>query len=347
MDQRFLDACRARPTDCTPVWFMRQAGRFQPEYRELRKQHDILEICRTPELAAEVTMLPVDQFGVDAAILFSDIMIPVAAMGASLRIEPGVGPVIDEPVRTLADVAKLNPVRAADDLEFLDKAIRMLVSELKVPLIGFAGGPFTLASYLVEGGPSRAFLRTRALMNTDPQAWHSLMTRLTDTVVGVLRAQLEAGASAVQLFDSWVGMLSPADYEANVLPYSFRIFTALQDLGAVRIHFGVGTGELLVAMREAGADVIGVDWRTPIDVARARIGAGVAIQGNLDPAVLLAPWPVIEEKTRAVLAQAAAGENGRTGHIFNLGHGVLPQTDPDTLRRLTEFVHEQTKEPAA
>ena len=342
MNQRFLDACRMRTTDRTPVWFMRQAGRFQPEYRELRKQYGILEICRTPELAAEVTMMPVRAFGVDAAILFSDIMIPLAAMGVELRIDPGVGPVIDDPIASAADVERLRSIRPAEDLPFLDKTVRMLVSELDVPLIGFAGGPFTLASYLVEGGPSRAFLRTRALMNTDPHTWHALMTRLTDTVIGVLRAQIEAGASAVQLFDSWVGMLSPDDYAAHVLPYSFRIFTSLQDLGAPRLHFGVGTGELLELMRDAGADVVGVDWRTPMDRARERLGATVAVQGNLDPAVLLASWNVIEEKTRAVLTRSAAGEAGAVGHIFNLGHGVVPQTEPDTLRRLTEFIHEES-----
>lgn len=338
MNSTFLDACLRKPTSYTPVWYMRQAGRFQAEYRKLRETYGILDICRTPELAFEVTMLPVTQLGVDAAILFSDIMIPVAAMGVDLRIDPGKGPVIGDPIRSSADVERLHAIDTAADLDFIDKAIAMLVAELDVPLIGFCGGPFTLSSYLVEGGASRQFARTKALMYGEPKVWNSLMEKLADTVIASLRAQVAAGASAVQLFDSWAGALSPQDYTDHVLPHSRRIFVELADLGVPRIHFGVLTGELLELMRDAGADVVGVDWRTPMDVARGRLGDAVAVQGNLDPVVLLAGWEAIEDKARDVLHRA----EGASGFVFNLGHGVLPQTDPAVLRRLTDFVHRET-----
>ncbi len=339
MDDLFLRACRRQPTERTPVWYMRQAGRFQPEYREIRERHDILEICRTPELAAEVTLLPVTRLGVDAAILFSDIMVPVAAMGVDLRIDPGAGPVIAAPVASAADVGRLRVPDPPTDLAFVAKAVEMLVAELEVPLIGFCGGPFTLASYLVEGGPSRTFTKTKSLMQAEPALWASLMEKLADTALVVLRAQVEAGALAVQLFDSWAGALSPDDYAGSVLPHSRRIFEGLADLGVPRIHFGVGTGELLEMMRDAGADVVGVDWRVPLDRARERLGAGVAVQGNLDPAALLAPHDVLERKALDVLRRAGR----EPGHVFNLGHGVFPQTEPDSLRRLTEFVHEESE----
>ena len=332
----FLRACRREPTEHTPVWFMRQAGRYQRDYQALRKRFGILEICRTPELAAEVTMLPVRQLGVDAAILFSDIVVPVAAMGVEVRIEEGRGPLVDAPVRSAADVVRLRPLEPERDVPFVLKAIRMLVRELEVPLIGFAGAPFTLASYLVEGGPSRSFTRTKALMLEDPATWRSLMERLSSAVLAYARAQVQAGAQAIQVFDSWVGALGPDDYEEHVLPFVRPIFAGLAGLGVPRIHFGVGTGELLGPMRDAGADVVGVDWRVPLDRAWERLGPDVAIQGNLDPAVVLAPWEVVERRARRILALAG----GRPGHVFNLGHGVLPETPPGTLRRLTELVHE-------
>jgi uroporphyrinogen decarboxylase len=317
---------------------MRQAGRSQKEYRELRERYGILEICRTPELVVEVTRRPVEQLGVDAAILFSDIMVPVAAMGVDLRIEEGVGPVIDEPIRSEADVGRLRVLQPEDDVPFVLEAVRLLTKDLDVPLIGFSGAPFTLASYLIEGGPSRDFARTKSFMWSEPVAWRLLMTVLADSVLAYLRAQVEAGASAVQLFDSWVGALPLDDYTFHVLPYSTRILRGLSDLDVPRIHFGVGTGELLKAMRDAGADVVGVDWRVRLDVAGQRVGPDTAIQGNLDPTAVLAPWEVVERKAMQVLAHAG----GRPGHVFNLGHGVLPASDPAVLRRLTDLVHERT-----
>jgi uroporphyrinogen decarboxylase len=337
-----LRACRREPTERTPVWFMRQAGRYQPEYRALRERHGILEICRTPELAAEVTERPVHQLGVDAAILFSDIMVPVAAMGIDVRIDAGRGPVVDSPLRHASDVKRLKPLQPEADVPFVAEAVRELVARLDVPLIGFSGAPFTLASYLVEGGPSRDFARTKALMLGEPGVWRSLMTTLSQAVLAYLRMQAQAGTAAIQLFDSWVGALGPRDYEEFVLPYTRPILAGLSDLGVPRIHFGVGTGELLAQMRDAGADVVGVDWRIPLDAAWDRVGRDVALQGNLDPAALLAPWEVVEERAHDVLRRAA----GRRGHVFNLGHGVLPQTSPDALRRLTDLVHEGTEEKA-
>lgn len=341
MNDLFLRACRREPVERTPVWFMRQAGRYLPAYREVRERHGVLEICRTPELAASVTLLPVDALGVDAAVLFSDIVVPIAAMGVQVRIEEGVGPVVSEPLRTAADVARLRPLAPEEDVPFVADTVRMLVRELAVPLIGFAGAPFTLASYLVEGGPSRTYARTKALMYGQPEAWRSLMRLLADAILAYLRMQVEAGASAIQLFDSWVGCLAADDYAEHVWPFSRRVLTGLAGLGAPRIHFGLDAGHLLEPMRDAGADVMGVDWRVPLDVAGERLGPGVAIQGNLDPAVLLATWDVVERKASEVLARA----RGRAGHIFSLGHGVLPDTPPDLLRRLVDLVHERTAAP--
>jgi uroporphyrinogen decarboxylase len=325
--------------DRTPVWFMRQAGRYLPEYREVRGDGDILETCLRPELVAEITLQPLRRMAVDAAIVFSDIMVPLAAVGIPVRIEPGRGPVVDEPVRTDADVARLRPLEPEQDVPHVLEAIRLLRKELEVPLVGFAGAPFTLASYLVEGGPSRTHERTKALMLGEPATWTVLMDALVSIVLPHLRAQAEAGAQALQVFDSWVGALSPDAYERSVMPHMRRLFDGLADLAVPTIHFGVGTGELLSRMREAGGDVIGVDWRTPLDVAWVRVGDDVGIQGNLDPAVLSAPWDVVASETDRVLERAAM----RDGHIFNLGHGVPPDTDPGTLCRLVDLVHERTE----
>jgi uroporphyrinogen decarboxylase len=338
MNDSFLRACRREPVARTPVWFMRQAGRYQPEYRAIRERHELLEICRTPELAVQITKLPVDQLGVDAAILFSDIMVPLAAMGVDLHIEEGRGPMIHEPIRSVGDVSQLRRLEPEEDVPFVLEAVRLLAKELDAPLIGFSGAPFTLASYLIEGGPSRDFAKTKRFMWSEPVAWDELMSVLADSTLAYLRGQVEAGASAVQLFDSWVGTLSLEEYTSHVVGYSRRILEGLADLEVPRIHFGVGTGELLGAMREAGADVVGLDWRVPLDAAWKRIGDGVAVQGNLDPAALLAPWDIADGKALRVLALAA----GKPGHIFNLGHGVLPDTDPRTLKRLVDLVHKRT-----
>jgi uroporphyrinogen decarboxylase len=337
-----MRACRREQVPYTPVWYMRQAGRSLPEYRALRtgkKMHDALS---APDLITEITLQPVRRYDVDAAILFSDIVVPLRAIGVGIDIKPGVGPVVDHAIRSAADVNKLRPLTPAD-VPYVTKAVTNLVKELKEkPLIGFAGGPFTLASYLVDGGPSKNFEITKALMYGQPELWADLMSRLADITIGFLQVQIEAGASAVQLFDSWAGSLSRDDYRASVLPYSKRIFDALEPTGVPRIHFGVNTGELLGVMGEAGADVVGVDWRVPLDEAVSRVEPGKALQGNLDPAILLAPWSVIEQRTRQVLDRGRTAE----GHIFNLGHGVLPETDPDVLVRLTEFVHAASARPA-
>jgi uroporphyrinogen decarboxylase len=338
----FLRACRRQKVPYTPVWYMRQAGRALPEYRALRTGKKMLDACSTPDLVAEITLQPVRRYNVDAAILFSDIVVPLRAIGIGIDIKPGVGPVLDHPIRSAADVAKLRPL-SPDDVPYITKAVGSLVAELgDKPLIGFAGGPFTLASYLVDGGPSKNFELTKALMYGQPELWADLMGRLADITIGFLQVQVDAGASAVQLFDSWAGSLSLDDYRATVLPYSKRIFDALEASGVPRIHFGVNTGELLGVMGEAGADVVGVDWRVPLDEAVSRVEPGKALQGNLDPAIMMAPWPVIEQRARQVLDRGRTAE----GHIFNLGHGVLPQTDPDVLARLTELVHTASAQPA-
>jgi uroporphyrinogen decarboxylase len=337
-DAVLVRACRREPVPYTPVWFMRQAGRSLPEYRALRADVSMLQACRTPELVTEITLQPVRRHGVDAAIVFSDIVVPLAAAGVDVEIKPGVGPVMAKPVTSLDDVAAIRPVHG-DELGFLTESVRLVVAELgATPLIGFAGAPFTLASYLVEGGPSRTWIRTKTLMRSAPEVWHALCERLAQITLEVLRVQARAGVSAVQLFDSWVGALSEADYRTFVLPHSGAV---LQPFGrefpdVPRIHFGVGTGELLGAMGAAGADVVGVDWRTPLDVASARIGDSYAVQGNLDPVTLFAPWPVVEAEVRRVLREGSAAP----GHVFNLGHGVMPETDPDVLTRVVALVHE-------
>ena len=331
---RFLDACTGGTPDVTPVWFMRQAGRSLPEYRKLREGHDILEMCRTPDLAAEVTLQPVRRLGVDAAILFSDIVVPLLGMGIDVDIVPKVGPVVAEPIRTVADIDRLATLEPEADVGFVLETIRLLKSELDVPLIGFAGAPFTLASYLVEGGPSKDHRVAKSFMYSEPEAWRKLMDRLADSTLAYLKAQIAAGVDAVQLFDSWAGHLSPPDYERFVLPSTETILRGLE--GTVpRVHFGVGTGQLLELMAGAGTEVLGIDWRVPLDDARARLGHDIVLQGNLDPVVCLAPWEIVEDHARDILRRG-----GGTRHVFNLGHGVLPETDPDTMKRLVDFVHE-------
>ena len=337
MASPFLAACRGEAVDRVPVWFMRQAGRSLPEYRAVRQRASMLDVVRTPELAAEVTLQPVRRLGVDAAILFSDIVVPLVAIGLDISLEAGTGPVVAEPFRSTHDLRRLRPLDPETDMPYVLETVRLLVKELKVPLIGFAGGPFTLASYLVEGGPSKTHARTKTLMYGDPGTWSALLEGLADLAVGSLRAQVEAGAAAVQVFDSWVGYLSPADYRRYVLPASRRLFAGVADLGVPRIHFGVGTAELLELLAEAGPDVVGVDWRVPLGRARERLGPGVAVQGNLDPARCLAPWDLVVEGVDEVLRENA----GRPGHVFNLGWGVLPETDPDVLRRIVDVVHER------
>jgi uroporphyrinogen decarboxylase len=322
---------------------MRQAGRYLPEYRAVRGDGDILDTCLDPARVAEITLQPLRRMPLDAAILFSDIMVPLAAVGVPVRIEPGRGPVVDPPFRSRADVERLRPLEPDTDVPHVIEAIRLVRGELDVPLLGFAGAPFTLASYLVEGGPSRDHARTKALMLGDPATWNTLMERLVDVVVPHLRTQITAGADAVQVFDSWVGALSPRDYERSVRPHVERVFAGIADLGVPTIHFGVGTGELLTGMRVPGVSAVGVDHRVPLDVAWDRIGHDVAIQGNLDPAVTLAPAEVITAETRAILARAA----GRDGHVFNLGHGVLPATPVEALQRVVELVHADSERPTS
>lgn len=318
-----------------PVWFMRQAGRSLPEYRALRIGTSMLEACLTPELAAEITLQPVRRHGVDAAVFFSDIMVPLKLAGVGVEIVPGTGPVVADPVRDAAAVARLTPLDPGR-LGPVEQAVRLAAEELgERSLIGFAGAPFTLASYLVEGGPSRDHARAKAFMVSQPAAWHDLCERLADMSTEFLLAQIRAGAQAVQLFDSWAGSLSARDYREFVLPHSRSVLERVP--GVPRIHFGVGTGELLTGLRDAGADVVGVDWRVDLDDAARRLGGGTPVQGNLDPALLGAPWPVLRERALDVIARGAAAP----GHIFNLGHGVPPDADPDVLTRLVELVHEE------
>ena len=335
MTDRFLRALRLEPVDRTPVWFMRQAGRYLPEYGELRGDRDILQVVRDPEVAVELSLQPLRRMPLDASVVFADIMVPIAAVGVGVRIEPGVGPVVDDPIRDRAAVARLRPLEPETDEPYALEAIRLLRKELSVPVIGFSGGPFTLASYLIEGGPSRDHARTKAMMLGAPAEWSSLMDALAGIARAHLLAQIEAGAQVVQLFDSWAGALSPDDYQAAVLPWARRV---LEDLPAPAIHFGVGTGELLGVMREAGGNAIGVDWRVPLDRAWERIGPDRAIQGNLDPAIAAASWDAVERATDRVLERAAR----RDGHVFNLGHGVLPNTPVENLQRLVDLVHERT-----
>lgn len=334
---RFLRACQRLPVDTTPVWFMRQAGRYMPEYRAIRENHTLLEIVNKPELAAEVTLQPVRALGVDAAILFADILLPVVPMGLRLEFAQGEGPVIHEPVRTLEAAQKLRRVDAESDLGHVLEAIRILCRELPhaVPLIGFCGAPFTVASYMVEGGASRDFRNTKLLMYSDPAAWHALMDVVAASAEDYLLAQIRAGAQAVQVFDSWVGQLSPADYVAYVQPYSRQVLRAAMATGVPVIHFGTDTATLLPAMKDAGGTVIGLDWRIPLDQGWDLLSNDVAVQGNLDPASLFAPLDVLQARVDDILARAA----GRSGHIFNLGHGILTHTPVENVRAAVEMVH--------
>ena len=317
---------------------MRQAGRSLPEYRAIRGEGSILDAIKKPDLSTEITLQPIRRYGVDAAILYSDIVVPVHAVGFGVDIKPGVGPVAEQPFTSAADLDRLRPLDPAVDTPYVIETVRNLVAELDVPLIGFAGAPFTVASYLVEGGPSRNYHKTKALMTGDPALWSMLMERLTDIALASLMSQVGAGASAIQLFDSWAGALSPAQYERYVLPWTTHLFTEMAAFDIPMIHFGVNTGELLPMMSDAGATVVGVDWRVPLDVARDRIGGGKALQGNLDPAILGAPWPVVEAEVRDVIDRNA----GNPGHIFNLGHGVTPDVDPAVLEKVVALVHELT-----
>ena len=341
--QRFLNACWQKPVDRTPVWFMRQAGRFLSEYRAIRAHHTLLEICAQPELAAQVTLQPVTRLGVDAAILFADILLPLVPMGIQLEFAAGEGPVIHNPVQSAADVAALRPVEPRESLANVLAAIRIVRKELDdaTALIGFAGAPFTLASYLIEGGSSRNLLKTKRLMYSDPQSWHRLMEKLAQVIADYLSAQIDAGAQAVQLFDSWVGTLTPDDYHEYVFPYSKSIFAALQNKGVPTIHFGTGTASLLPLMKEAGGNVIGIDWQTPLDWAWRLLDYRVAVQGNLDPVAFYAPEDELEKRVERILRQAG----GRPGHIFNLGHGILPDTPVDQVKRVVELVHEWSYQP--
>lgn len=337
-DSLLVRAAFGRPGPRPPVWFMRQAGRSLPEYRLARVGTGMLEACRTPDLVTELTLQPVRRHHVDAAILFSDIVVPLAAVGVGVDIVSGIGPVVEKPIRTMSDLDRLRPLEPSD-VPYLTEAVSALVPELgATPLIGFAGAPFTLASYLIEGGPSREHTRTKALMHGEPALWHALLARLATISATYLGVQVDAGAAAVQLFDSWAGALSAADYEHFVLPHSRAVLESLGGRSVPRIHFGVGTGELLALMRTAGADVVGVDWRVPLSEAAGRLGPGAVVQGNLDPALLLADWPVIDAAVRRIVAEG----RGAAGHIFNLGHGVLPETDPDVLTRVVALVMELT-----
>jgi uroporphyrinogen decarboxylase len=342
-NDRLLRALRREQVDRTPVWFMRQAGRYLPEYRELRGAADILDTCHRPEHVVELTLQPLRRMPLDAAILFSDIMVPIAAIGVPVRIEAGRGPVLDEPIRDAESMARLRPLDPEADEPYVSEAIRLLVKELEVPLIGFSGAPFTLASYLIEGGPSRSFARTKALMYQEPAVFERLLGSLADIVVAHLRAQVEAGVETVQLFDTWVGVLDRDDYRRFVLPHSARVFEGIAGTDVPAIHSGVGTGHLLDLMREAGGDAFGVDHRLPLDVAWGTVGYDRAIQGNLDPAVLLGPWDAVERKARDVLARAG----NRAGHVFNLGHGVLPDTPVERLQRLVDLVQTETGRDAS
>ena len=335
---RLVRAARREVVDRRPVWFMRQAGRSLPEYRKIRESYDLFTICQNPELCAEVTLQPVRRLGVDGAVLFADIMLPVAfGLGVDLQLVDGVGPVLDHPLRSQADIDRLQARPAGEAVPFVLQTIKLLRRQLdpSVAVIGFSGAPFTLAGYLIEGKPSREFLATKTMMYSEPELWDALMTSLSRLVLDYLLAQVEAGAQIVQVFDSWVGCLSPADYRRYVLPHMAGIFSGLRRGGAPSIHFGTGTAGILSLMREAGGDVIGVDWRVELGEAWRVIGYDRGIQGNLDPAQLLGPWPVIEDGARRVIE--AVG--GRPGHIFNLGHGVLPDTSVEQLQRLVEFVH--------
>jgi uroporphyrinogen decarboxylase len=337
-EQRFVAAARREPVDATPVWFMRQAGRTLAEYRALRERYDILTLAKTPELCAQVSLMPIAAFDVDAAVMFADIMLPIEPMGIDLEIQPDVGPIIHNPVRSAADVERLAVFEPAEEVGFVYEAIRLVSHELtgRRGVIGFSGAPFTLACYLIEGRPSRDYALAKAFMFSQPEAWAALMGKLTEVIVRYLRGQVAAGAQVLQLFDSWVGALSPADYVRYVQPHVRRIFEAFADVPT--IHFGAASAGVLEALAAAGGDLISIDAHQPLDVAWARVGFDRGVQGNLDATRVLAGWPVTEEGARDVLRRAA----GRPGHIFNLGHGVLPNSDPGILRHLVEFVHEES-----
>ena len=332
----FLAACARKPAAHVPVWYMRQAGRCLPEYRALKEKHNILTLARTPELATEVSLMPIRRFGVDAAILFADIMLPLIGMGVDLEIVEAIGPVIADPIKDERDVDKLRGIDPAD-FEYLTKTIRMIKRELagKIPLIGFSGAPFTLASYLIEGKPTRDFIKTKRMMYGDPAAWTKLMGKLTDVVIDYLKLQADAGVDAIQLFDSWVGCLSKEDYVAHVLPYSRELFAAIDKTKTPRIHFGTNTSAFLEEFASVECEVVGVDWRLPLDDAWKKIGAGKAIQGNLDPIVVLGDFDLVKQKVDDIFARLPRKE----GFIFNLGHGVLPDTPYENLIKLTEYVH--------
>jgi uroporphyrinogen decarboxylase len=339
--ERMLAACHRQPADATPVWFMRQAGRSLANYRKLREQYPILTLAKTPELCTEITLMPVKELGVDGAVLFADIMLPLEPMGVSLEIQPDLGPVIHDPIRDLASVERLRPLEPEEGVPFVLDTIRGLKKELsdgRAAVIGFSGAPFTLACYLIEGRPSRDYAKAKTLMLREPTVWAALMDRLTDGMIRYLQAQVAAGADVIQVFDSWVGALTPADYERSVLPWMRRLFDALRPSGAPTIHFGTGNAALLELMASAGSDLMSVDWRVRLDDAWQRIGADQGIQGNLDPVRPLAGWDVAWAGAREVLAAA----NGRPGHVFNLGHGVMPETDPEILKRLVDAVHTET-----
>ncbi len=338
---RFLQACRRKKVDATPVWFMRQAGRYMAEYRKLRKRYSILELCEHPEAAAEVTLQPIKRFGFDAAILFADILLPLRPMGLRLKFVKGEGPCLTPPVRTARDVRRLRRIDPADKLDYVMKALRIVRRELteKTALIGFAGAPFTLASYMIEGGPSKDYRHTKTMMYAAPKTWKMLMEKLAGVTADYLTAQVRAGAQAVQLFDSWAGILSKADYERYVLPYSRRVLRAAAKTGVPVLHFATGTAHFLESFRDAGGDVVGVDWRLPLDEAWKRIGYGRAIQGNLDPINLFLPRKELKRSVRDIIKRAG----GRRGHIFNLGHGVLPPTPIDNVEAVVDWVHEWTE----
>lgn len=333
----FIRACRGLPHDRVPVWFMRQAGRSLPEYRAIRGEGTILDAIADPDLSTEITLQPVRRYGVDAAILYSDIVVPAHAIGFGLTVTPGVGPEVERPFRHRRDLDRLRPLDPEADTPYVLETVRQLVAELDVPLIGFAGAPFTVASYLIEGRPSRDYVHTKSLMFNDEALWHELMDRLADLAATSLLSQIDAGAAAIQLFDSWAGALSPPQYERYVLPHSRKVLDAVATRPVPRIHFGVTTGELLELIRDAGADVVGIDWRVPLDRARARLGDDVALQGNLDPTMVLAGVDAAAEGTRDVLARNA----GHPGHVFNLGHGVMPAVDPDVLSEVVRIVHDE------
>jgi len=341
LNNRFIEACQRVKSDATPIWFMRQAGRFLPEYRRIREKHSLLQICKNPELCAEVSILPVDILDVDAAILFADILLPLEGMGAKFEIKDEVGPVIEKSIDSFEGVNALSTVDPNTDVSFVMEAISVTKKRLnsRVPLIGFCGAPFTLASYLIEGRSTRNFLKTKRVMYKDPKTWHLLMEKLSTSMALYLAAQIEAGVDAIQLFDSWIGCLSPQDYHRYVLPYSLRIFSYIERYHVPRIHFGTGTANLLDEMKRAGGEVFGIDWRIPIDIAWQKLGYDVAIQGNLDPAVLLADIDWVKSQTIDILERV----EGRPGHIFSLGHGILPDTPRENVIELVKFVHEHTK----